>query len=86
MSANALRKAQQTWVEASNERLGLGIVVSDPARAKIQLYNARKQMVAQGHTYLKNFTIRTSPDEPACHLWIIRLPDNDDATPDASNP
>lgn len=83
MTANSLRKAQDTWVAASAEPIGLGLVVSDPSRAKVQLYAARKALVAQGHTHLKNFTIRTSPDEPACHLWLIRLPDNDDAAENA---
>lgn len=80
MTANSMARAQQIWVEASAERIGLGLVVSDPRRAKTQLYSARKLLISKGHTHLASFVIRTSPEEPACQLWLIRIPDGENTT------
>lgn len=69
---NAVQRAEQIWIAAVSEPLGLGIVVSDPIRAKTQLYQARRKLVAGGMVVLSDFSIRTAPDEPACQLYLIR--------------
>ncbi len=69
--ALALAFARTIWLTAANEPVGLGIVVTDIPRARNQLYRAREQLQEAG-TDLSNFHIRTSPDNPACELWIIR--------------
>lgn len=67
--AHAVDVAKTYWMQAIEEKIGLALIVSDPARAKSQLYAARKLLPIPD---LANYEIRTSPTNPAYELWIIR--------------
>lgn len=67
--AHAVDVAKTYWMQAIEEKIGLALIVSDPARAKSQLYAARKLLPIPD---LANYEIRTSPINPAYELWIIR--------------
>lgn len=67
--AHAVDVAKTYWMRAIEEPIGLALIVSDPARAKSQLYAARKLLPIPD---LANYEIRTSPTNPAYELWIIR--------------
>ncbi len=71
--AAALAVARTFWLQAANSPHGIGVIVTDPARARHQLYKAREQLQETGID-LSNFAIRTSPDMPAAELWLIRTP------------
>lgn len=77
--------ACQYWLSLVNEPIGMGLVVSDPFTAKTQLYQARRKLTEKGFLGLDQFTIRTSPVNPATELWIFRAqPQPAGNTPDAS--
>lgn len=75
MSSAAL-KAQTYWGQALATPHGLGLTVSDPARAKGQLYAARRALLP-AIPKLEAYTIRTSPDNPAFELWLLYDPTKD---------
>lgn len=68
---NATDIAKSIWMAATQHPLGIGVVVTDPTRAKLQLYSARKALMQAGAVGLDNYAVRTSPTEPACQLWIV---------------
>lgn len=67
--ANATAAALSYWRMAQEQPIGLGLVVNDPAAAKRQLYAARAKAA---DPTLNTISIRTSPTNPATHLWLIR--------------
>jgi hypothetical protein len=69
MPRSAIDIATDYWHAALAEPYGLGVIVSDPARAKTQLYAARKQLALPA---LDSFTIRTAPRDPARTLYLVR--------------
>lgn len=64
--------ATQIWMAATQHPLGIGVVVTDMARAKVQLYTARKRLMARGVVGLDKYKIKTSPLNPASELYIIK--------------
>jgi len=72
MSASLIDYAGQFWLAALREPIGVGIVVTDPTRARRTLGDARKKLTENHIAGLDNYTIRTSPANPASELWIIR--------------
>lgn len=86
---SAIATASRYWLVANAEPIGLGLIVDDPGRAKTQLYAARKKLLPQLPT-LDNFTIRTSPINPAFEIWLLRTSpqelDLDDLTPEGEDP
>lgn len=69
--SNAVNTAKAIWMAATQHPLGVGIVVTDPVRARVQLYTSRRELSRAGVEGLDNYTVRTSPLDPACQLWII---------------
>lgn len=69
----AIDHAVSIWLQAANSPFGVGLIVTDPNRARHSLYRARDALSANGLD-LSNYTIRTSPDNPAYELWVIRTP------------
>lgn len=67
----ALDTATQYWLSAINQPIGLGLIVSDPGRAKTQLYAARKKLLPSLPS-LASFSIRTSPVNPSFELYLLR--------------
>lgn len=81
------------WLTALSEPVGLGLVVSDPGKARGQLAAAKRKLIEKGVTGLDLFNVRTSPVQPACEIWIMRTtpgtaipaPSPDSATPEEPN-
>lgn len=72
---SAIAVAEATLMEALAHPIGIGCIVTDPQRAKTSLYAARSKLMAAGMSKAELLTIRTSPDNPACELWIINQPE-----------
>lgn len=73
---SAVDAATTFWLEALASPLGVGLTVSDPGRAKTQLYTARKRLLPR-FPKLEAFTIRTSPEHPAYELYLLYDPAKD---------
>ena len=72
----ATATAEQFWLQATAQPIGLGLTVSNPAQAKNHLYAARRALLPR-IPKLAAYTIRTSPDNPAFELWLIYDPTQD---------
>lgn len=81
MATSATQVALQYWLAAIEQPIGLGLNVSDPAAAKRQLYAARSAADPTLRESLDQFTIRTSPRNPAGELFLVRT-----GPPAAANP
>lgn len=68
---SALEHAKSFWRQALTQPHGLGLIVTDVRRAKQQLYAARKAL-EDDRLDLSNWSIRTSPLQPAAELWLMR--------------
>ncbi|WCD44126.1 hypothetical protein Kuura_048 [Caulobacter phage Kuura] len=67
---SAIDAAIPHWQRALTSTHGWGLKVSDPAAAKRQLYAARKILATCGFD-LSDWSIRTSPADPAGELWLL---------------
>ena len=63
--------AESYWMAALASPIGIGVHATDLPRAKTQLYNARSKLKDRFPDLL-NFTILTSPENPAFELYVIR--------------
>lgn len=75
--------AEATILAAMSAPFGVGVIASDISRAKTALYAARKRLAERGID-ASALTIRTSPENPAFELYILR--DRTRETPQPATP